>query len=76
MSHIQQRIEPQYLEITKWSVSPKGNNLFAMCTSEPESNNLAKNQKQNQKKKQRTIEGKVLLLFGIHSWDQKKSAFA
>lgn len=47
-----------------------------MCTSESESNNLAKNQKQNQKKKQRTIEGKVLLLFGIHSWDQKKSAFA
>ena len=47
-----------------------------MCTSELEPNKLAKDQKQNQEEKQRTIQTKVLLLFGIHFWNQKQSAFA
>lgn len=47
-----------------------------MYTLEPEPNKLAKDQKQNQEEKQRTIKPKVLLLFAIHFWNQKQSAFA
>ena len=57
-------------------LSLKGITYLLMCTSELEPNKLAKDQKQNQEEKQRTIQTKVLLLFGIHFWNQKQSAFA